>query len=285
MSEGGRTERAVLAVSFCLRGAEIVVKGVDELHLEEVCAVICGGMKEAANIVPQVILLETVRRAADGEGKYIRQTGGSGNYGHVKLRLEPKGEGQGFEFANEAPKGLLPGEYASAAETGIREAALGGVLFGYEVTDIRVTLTDGSFHETDSNPMAFQIAGAIAFKEAAKKANPVLLEPVMAVLAVIPETLAGNILEDVNARGGRVEAIKPHERGMTSIEGIVPLRELLRSSFFGRPQYGMRFGRYEAASGRPGESGENLLGSGVRNPQRPNLNSGRAEAELYFELE
>ena len=287
MSEGGRPERPVLAVSFCLRGTEILVKGVDELHLDEVCAVICGGMKEVADWVPRVILLETIRRAAEGEGKYLRQTGGNGNYGHVKLRLEPAGEGHGFEFVNEVPEGLLPGEYASAAEAGIRDAALGGVLFGYEITDVKATLIDGSFHETDSNPIAFQIAGSMAFKEATRKASPVLLEPVMAIVAVIPETLAGNILEDVNARRGRVEAIKPGARGIVSVsvEGVVPLRELLRSSTFGRPQYAMRFSRYEAASGRRGESGDDLLGSGVRNPHRPILGHGFAAAELYFELE
>ena len=284
MSEGRRTERAALAVSFCLRGAEIVVKGVDEPHLEEVCAAICGGMKEVANIVPQVILLETVRRAADGEGKYIRQTGGSSNYGHVKLRLEPKGEGQGFEFVNEVPHGLLPGEYAAAAETGVHEAALGGVLFGHEVVDVKATLIDGSFHETDSNPMAFQIAGSMAFKEAARKASPVLLEPVMAVEAVIAETQYRELLQDINARHGRIEAV---EWGNNSgaFKALVPLRETLRSSAGGRLPYPMRFARYEPVLNPHGEFGGDVLGVGVRNPRLPNLNSGRAEAELYFELE
>ena len=285
MSDARKPERPILTVSFYLSGTEIEARGMDELRLEEFCSAICRDKGEVYDGEPKVILLEALRNAAEGEGKYIRQTGGSGNYGHVKLRLEPKGEGEGFEFLNEVPEAVLPGEYADAAETGIREAALGGVLFGHEVAYVRATLIDGSFHETDSNPTAFQIAGSMAFKEAAKKASPVLLEPVMNILAVVPETLAGNILEDVNARGGRVEAIKPHERGMTSIEGIVPLRELLRSSFFGRPRYGMRFARYEVTSERSGKSGGDLLGSGVRNPQRPVLGHGSAAAELYFELE
>lgn len=284
MSGGGKPERPVLAVSFCLRGADILVKGVDELQIEEVCAVICGGMKEVANYEPRVILLETLRKTAEGEGKYIRQTGESSNYGHIKLRLEPVSEGHGFGFVNEVSDALLPAEYAAAAEAGVREAALAGVLFGYEVTDVRATLIDGSFHETDSNSMAFQIAGAMAFKEAAKKASPVLMEPVMTVDVVIPETQYWELLQDINTRHGRIDAVE-WSTDSAAFRALVPLRETLRSSARGRLEYPLRFARYEPVSNPHGEPGGDAFGVGVRNPQRPILNSGRAEAELYFELE
>ena len=176
MSVGARPERPILEVSFSVSGFVIVARGVDELHLQEICTAICSDQGEVFDGKPKVILLETICKGVVGEGKYIRQTGGSGNYGHIRLRLEPRPEGTGFGFANELPESTLPSEYAVAAERGVREAAFSGVLFGYEVTDVKVTLIDASHHEMDSNPMAFQIAGSLAFKEAAKKAGPVVLE-------------------------------------------------------------------------------------------------------------
>jgi elongation factor G len=287
MSDGRKHERPVLAVtlhSSQFPGGEIVVKGADPVHVDEVCTAICGGKHDFKANEPRVIFLETLRKAAESEGKYIRQTGGSGNYGHVKLRLEPLGEGEGFSFVNEVPFALLPEVYAAAAEAGVHEAALGGVLFGYEVTAVKATLIDGSFHEADSNPMAFQIAGAMAFKEAAKKASPVLLEPVMSVLAVLAEERARSFLEDINARRGRIEAVERRD-GSAAFKALAPLRETLRSSAHGRLEYAMQFARYEPVLNPHGEFGGDVLGVGVRNPRRPHLNSGRAEAELYFELE
>jgi elongation factor G len=285
MSDRRKPELPVLEVSFCVRGFEYVARGTDELDLEEICTAICRDQGEAFDGHPEVILLETIRIAAYGEGKYIRQTGGSGNYGHCKVRVAPAEAGSGYEFLNELKDGTIPQQFIEPIDSGIREAIGCGILAGRPVVDVTVTLYDGSYHVTDSNAMAFQIAGAMAFKEAAKKASPVLLEPVMAVAAVVPETLLDSTLKDVIARGGRIEAIKPQELGMTSIKGVVPLRELLRTSPFGRPGYSMRFARYEVVSGRLGESGEFPLGSGVRNPERPILGSGYAAAELNLDLE
>jgi elongation factor G len=284
VSEGRKQDRPILSVSFLLSGDLIEATGMDELRLEEVCSAICRDKGEVFTSGPKVILLETLRKAAEGEGKYIRQTGGSGNYGHVKLRLEPDGEGRGFGFVNEVPEALLPAEYATAAETGIREAALGGMLFGYEVTDVIATLIQSSYHETDSNPLAFQIAGALAFKQAAIKASPVLLEPVMAVEAVIPETQFSELLQDMNARRARIDAIE-WSSNSAAFRALVPLRETLRSSARGRLSYPMRFARYEPVANPRGKLGDDALGVGVRNPQRPILGSSYAAAELYFDLE
>ena len=284
VSEGGRPERPVLAVSFCLRGAEILVKGVDEVQIEEVCAAICRDHGEVFDSRPEAILLETLRGAAEGEGKYIRQAGGSGNYGHCKIRLSPSEPGKGYEFINDIRNGAIPQEFIEPIDAGIREAMDCGILAGRPIVDVTVTLYDGSFHDVDSNAMAFQIAGAMAFKEAARKASPVLLEPVMAVEAVIAETQYWELLQDINARHGRIEAV---EWGNNSgaFKALVPLRETLRSSARGRLEYPMQFARYEPVLNPHDEIGGDPLGVGVRNPRLPNLNSGRAEAELYFELE
>ena len=268
-----------------LDGNRVLVGGTSEMQLMSLCIEL-GDTRRIPLATGDwtVILQEKLRRVAEGEGKYIRQTGGSGNYGHVKLRLEPKGEGEGFEFSNEVPQALLPSEYAAAAEAGVRKAALSGVFFGHEVTDVKATLFDASYHEADSNSGAFFIAGMAAFKMAAKKSNPWLLEPVMAVETEIPEAHAGNFIEDLNARRGRIEAV---ERGSGSVafKALVPLRETLRSSARGRLEHPMQFARYEPVLNPHDEIGGDPLGVGVRNRRLPNLNSGRAEAELYFELE
>jgi elongation factor G len=257
---------------------------MDELRLEEVCSAICRDKGEVFAIQPTVILLETLRQSAEGEGKYIRQTGGSGNYGHCKIRLSPSETGSGYEFINDIKNGAIPQEFIEPIDMGIRDAMDGGILAGCPIVDVTVALYDGSYHDVDSNPMAFQIAGSMAFKEAARKASPVLLEPVMAVEAVIAEAQYWELLQDINARHGRIEAV---EWGNNSgaFKALVPLRETLRSSARGRLEYPMRFARYEPVLNPHGEFGGDVLGVGVRNPQRPNLNSGRAEAELYFELE
>jgi elongation factor G len=165
-----------------------ILSGMNELHLEVICERLLREFKLQLDIgEPTVIYPETVRKLAEAEGKYIRQNRGAGNYGHVKICLEPNEAGKGFEFINDIKGGVVPKEYIEPTEQGILEALQGGVLAGYEIVDVKVTLFDGSYHDVDSNEMAFRIAASMAFKEAARKANPELLEPVMTVEIVVPE--------------------------------------------------------------------------------------------------
>jgi elongation factor G len=284
MSNARKPERPILTVLFSLSGTQIEARGMDEVRLEEFCRAICRDHGEAYDGQPKVILLEALRATAEGEGKYIRQTGGSGNYGHLKLRLEPGPQGEGFEFFNEVPESVLPGEYVAAAETGIRETTLDGVLFGHEIADAKATLFDGSYHETDSNLMAYQIAGAMAFKDAARKANPVLIEPLMAIETVIPETQYGELLQEINARHGRIEAVEWNSNS-AAFRALVPMREALRSSPRGMLSYPMQFARYEPVLNPESQFGGDVLGAGVRNPKTPSLRSAGAAEELSFELE
>ncbi len=222
---------------------QFVLGGEDELELEAMSQRIL----EAAAVdfgKPRIAFRETIRKAAEAEGKYIRQTGGSGNYGHCWLRVEPNEPGKGYEFINEIKGGVVPKEYIKPIDMGVRGAMEGGILACFPMVDVKVTLFDGSYHEVDSNENAFKIAGSIAFKEAAHKAKPVLLEPVMAVEAAVPEEYMGVIIGDINSRRGRIEGME-HAAGSQVIKAMVPLAELLRSSRYGRPEYSMRFARYE----------------------------------------
>jgi elongation factor G len=232
---------------------QVVIAGMGELHLE----IIVDRLKrefsvEASVGRPQVAYKETLTVAADGEGRYIRQTGGRGQYGHAKVRLEPRQPGEGFEFKNDIVGGSIPREYIKPIEEGIKEAMTSGVLAGYPVDDVRISLYDGSFHDVDSSEMAFKIAGSMAFKDAAKRARPVLLEPVMRVEVVVPEEYMGDIMGDINSRRGRITAMEA--RGGTQIvRSRVPLSEMfgyatdLRSRTQGRATYSMHFERYEQA--------------------------------------
>jgi elongation factor G len=230
---------------------QTIISGMGELHLEIIVDRMKREYKVEANVgKPQVAYRETIRKHSEAEGKYIRQTGGSGQYGHVKLRVEPNEKGKGFEFVNEIVGGSVPKEYIKPVEQGIREALEGGVLAGYELVDVKATLYDGSYHEVDSNEMAFKIAGSMAFKEAARRASPVLLEPVMAVEVVTPEEFAGTIMGDLSSRRGRIEGME-HRAGSQVIKSTVPLAEMfgyathMRSSTQGRAEYSMHFARYE----------------------------------------
>jgi elongation factor G len=261
---------------------QTALSGMDELHLESICDRILRQYKiEVDAGEAEVIYLETIRKQAEGEGRYIRQTGGSGNYGHVKLRIEPNETGKGIEFNNEVRGGVLPAEYIEPAEMGIREAARGGVLAGYELVDVKVSLFDGSFHEVDSNEMAFKIAGAIAFKEAARKACPIVLEPLMAVDVTVKEEFLGATMGDLNSRRGRIDSVA-QDAGSAVVHAIVPLSEMLRSSRYGRPAYFMRFARYEQAPRRQ-EPGPDGPGVTANLPKRPKAGSGlnapRSDAE------
>jgi elongation factor G len=232
---------------------QTIISGMGELHLEILVDRMKREHKVEANVgEPRVAFRETVRKTAEAEGKYIRQTGGSGNYGHVKIRIEPNEPGKGFEFIDAIKGGVVPREYIKPTEQGIREASMNGVLAGYEMVDFKVTLFDGSYHEVDSNEMAFKIAGSMAFKEAAKKASPVLLEPMMAVEVTVPEEHMGTIIGDINSRRGRIEGME-HSGGSQVIKAMVPLKEMfgyvndIRSSTQGRASYSMQFARYEEA--------------------------------------
>ncbi|HUO24437.1 MAG TPA: elongation factor G [Candidatus Aquilonibacter sp.] len=232
---------------------QTIISGMGELHLEIIVDRMMREYKVEANVgKPQVAYRETIRKPAEAEGKYIRQTGGRGQYGHVKVRLEPQEPGKGYEFVNEIVGGVVPREYIKPVDQGIKEAMEGGVLAGYEMVDVKATLYDGSYHEVDSNEMAFKIAGSMAFKEAARRASPVLLEPVMSVEVVTPEDYAGAIMGDLSSRRGRIEGME-HRAGSQVIKAIVPLAEMfgyathMRSQTQGRAEYSMHFGRYEEA--------------------------------------
>jgi elongation factor G len=184
---------------------QTIISGMGELHLEIIVDRMMREYKVEANVgKPQVAYRETIRKKAEAEGKYIRQTGGRGQYGHAKIRLEPQAPGMGYEFVNDIIGGSVPKEFIKPIDQGIREAMEGGVLAGYEMVDVKATLYDGSYHDVDSNEMAFKIAGSMAFKEAARKASPVLLEPVMSVEVVTPEDYAGVIMGDLSSRRGRI---------------------------------------------------------------------------------
>jgi elongation factor G len=232
---------------------QTIIAGMGELHLEIIIDRMMREFNVQANVgKPQVAYRETIRKHSEAEGKYIRQTGGSGQYGHVKIRIEPNGAGKGYEFVNEVVGGTVPREYIKPVEQGIREAMEGGVLAGYEMVDVKATLYDGSYHEVDSNEMAFKIAASMAFKEAARRASPVLLEPVMSVEVVVPEEFMGTIIGDLNSRRGRIEGIE-HRAGSQVIKAMVPLAEMfgyatnMRSSTQGRATYSMHFAHYEEA--------------------------------------
>jgi elongation factor G len=232
---------------------QTIISGMGELHLEIIVDRMMREYKVEANVgKPQVAYRETIRKHSEAEGKYIRQTGGKGQYGHAKIKLDPQPPGVGYEFVNDITGGSVPKEFIKPIDQGIREALEGGILAGYPMVDVKATLYDGSYHDVDSNEMAFKIAGSMAFKEAARKASPVLLEPVMAVEVVTPEDYAGVIMGDLSSRRGRIEGME-HRAGSQVIKAIVPLAEMfgyathMRSSTQGRAEYSMHFARYEEA--------------------------------------
>lgn len=231
---------------------QTIISGMGELHLEIIIDRLLREFKVEANIGrPQVAYKETIRHEAAAEGKYIRQTGGRGQYGHVVLKVEPlKGGGHGYEFEDKIVGGTIPKEFIPAVEKGVKEATEGGVLAGYPTVDVKVTLYDGSYHEVDSSEMAFKIAGSTAFKNAFTKGEPVILEPIMEVEIVVPESYVGEVMGDLNARRGRIEGTEL--RGDTRIiKADVPLAEMfgyatdLRSLTQGRANYTMQFKSYE----------------------------------------
>ncbi|HYM12256.1 MAG TPA: elongation factor G [Bryobacterales bacterium] len=232
---------------------QTIISGMGELHLEIIIDRMMREHSVAANVgKPQVAYRETIRKASSAEGRFVRQTGGRGQYGHVKITIEPLPPGSGFEFVNDIVGGAIPKEFIKPVEAGIREALEGGILAGYEMVDVKAVLYDGSYHEVDSSEIAFKIAGSLAVKEAARKAHPVLLEPVMSVEIVVPEEYMGDVIGDINSRRGRVEGME-QRGGSQIIRTMVPLAEMfgyatdIRSRTQGRGSYTMHFARYEEA--------------------------------------
>ena len=229
---------------------QTIIAGMGELHLEIIVDRLLREFKVEANVgAPQVAYKETVRKKVNHETKYKRQSGGSGQYGHVKITLEPNESGKGYEFVNAVVGGAIPKEYIPAIDTGIQGAMQAGVLAGYPVVDVKVTLYDGSYHEVDSSEMAFKIAGSMAFKEAMREADPVLLEPIMKVCVIVPDEYMGDVIGDLNARRGQIQGYEMRS-GAQQIDAFVPLSEMfgyatnLRSRTQGRGQYTMEPSHY-----------------------------------------
>jgi elongation factor G len=232
---------------------QTIIAGMGELHLDIIVDRMRREFKVEATVgAPMVAYRESIRKSAEAEGRFIRQTGGRGQYGHVVLTVEPGGPGSGYQFESKIVGGVIPKEYIPAIEKGCREALEGGVAAGYPMVDVKVILTFGSYHEVDSSEMAFQIAGSMAVKEAVLKAHPVLLEPMMRVEVTAPEDYTGEVIGDLNGRRGRLEGMEA--QGSTQlIKAMVPLAEMfgyandLRSRTQGRASYSMEFAHYEPA--------------------------------------
>ena len=225
---------------------QTIIAGMGELHLEIIVDRMLREFKVEANVgKPQVAYKETVRKGSDVDVKYARQSGGKGQYGHVKIRLSPNETGKGYEFINAVVGGAIPKEYIPAVDAGIKGAMQSGVLAGYPVVDVKVDLYDGSYHEVDSSEMAFKIAGSMAFKEACKKADPVLMEPIMKVVVIVPEDYMGDVIGDLNSRRGEIQGFEDRSGGVKQINARVPLGDMfgyatdLRSKTQGRGQYVM----------------------------------------------
>ena len=238
-------------VSYNEETGQTIIAGMGELHLEIIVDRLLREFKVGANVgKPQVAYKETIRTASKAEGKFVRQSGGRGQYGHVYIELEPAEAGKGFEFVNKIVGGTIPREYVPAVEKGVKEAMDTGVLAGYPVVDVKAVLYDGSYHEVDSSEMAFKIAGSMAFKEAARKAKPVILEPIMSVEVVTPEEYMGDVMGDLNSRRGKIQSMEKRGNAQV-IRAEVPLSEMfgyatdLRSKTQGRATYTMQFSHYE----------------------------------------
>lgn len=230
---------------------QTIISGMGELHLEIIVDRLIREFKVGANVgKPQVAYKETISKTVEAEGKFVRQSGGRGQYGHVWLRLSPREPGSGFEFINKIVGGVVPREFVPAVEAGVKEATQNGVLGGYPVIDVSVTIYDGSYHDVDSSELAFKIAGSMGFKAGMQKAQPVLLEPVMKVEVTVPEDYLGDVMGDINSRRGRIEGMEP-DNGLTIIRAKVPLAEMfgyateLRSRTQGRGVFSMEFSHYE----------------------------------------
>jgi len=244
-------EDPTFKVSTNQETGQTIIAGMGELHLEIIVDRLMREFKVEANVGnPQVAYKETIRKAVKSEGKFVRQSGGRGQYGHCIIEIEPLEPGSGYEFVNKIVGGAIPKEYIGPVDAGIQEAMNSGVLGGYPVLDVKVTLVDGSYHEVDSSEMAFKIAGSMAFKDGCRKADPVLLEPIMKVEVTVPEEYMGDVMGDLNSRRGRIEGMEARN-GVQIIRANVPLSEMfgyatvLRSRTQGRGTYSMQMSHYE----------------------------------------
>ena len=232
---------------------ETIIAGMGELHLDVLVERMKREFKVEANVGrPQVAYRETIKGTAEAEGKYIKQSGGRGQYGHVWLKIEPSEKNKGFEFINKIKGGAIPHEFIPAVEKGVREALSKGVVAGYPMTDVQVTLYDGSYHDVDSSEAAFKIAGSMAFQAGAKRAQPIILEPIMKVQVIMPPEFMGDITGDLSSKRGKIDAMD--DRGKSKvIDSMVPLSEMfgyatkLRSMTQGRGSFTMEFSSYEEA--------------------------------------
>ncbi len=242
---------------------QTIIAGMGELHLEIIVDRLLREFKVEANVgKPQVAYREAIRKKVDVEGKYIRQSGGKGQYGHCKIIMEPLEPGKGYEFEDKTVGGSIPKEYIPAIDNGIREAKQSGVLAGYECVDFKVTVYDGSFHEVDSSEMAFKIAGSMAFKEGMRKADPIIMEPIMRVEINLPEEYLGDVMGNVSSRRGNLLGMETIN-GSQEIRAEIPLSEMfgyatdLRSRTQGRGQYTMTFDHYSEV---PRNVAEKIIG-------------------------
>jgi elongation factor G len=233
---------------------QTIISGMGELHLDIIVDRMRREFSVECNVgKPEVAYRETIRQTVEVEGKFVRQSGGRGQYGHVWLKLEPQEEGAGYEFVNEIVGGVVPKEYIGAVDKGIQEQMNNGVVAGYPVLDVKATLYDGSYHDVDSNEMAFKIAGSMAFKKGALEATPVLLEPMMSVEVITPEENMGDVVGDLNRRRGMIDGMDEAPGNMKQVKAQVPLAEMfgyataLRSATQGRASYSMEFSQYSEA--------------------------------------
>jgi elongation factor G len=264
----------------------VIVSGMGESHLE----VICNRLERESDVPlqverPTVICVETIRKRSAAEGKYTRQVQGRGQYAHVKLEVDPGDPESGYQFVDQSPHGALPLQFVEAIDSGIREALKAGVWAGNEIVDVRVVLRDGSYHVAGSNEMAFKIAASMAFKEAVRKANPVILEPLMSIEVLTGEDLAGGIIGDLSSRRGRIEGIEPSANGVV-IHAIAPLGELLGyeshlgSITQGRSSSSMQFAGYEAVPHDGGSGpGPEEIGVPANKPEGPIQRGGAASVK------
>ena len=262
----------------------VIISGTSELHLEAICDRLLREFKVPLNVgKPEIVYLETIRKSSEGEGKYIRQVDGRDQYAHVKINLEPVESGSGYQFIDQSSANAVPRQFVESIDSGIQEAMKGGVLNGNEIVDIRVVLCDGSYHVEDSSEIAFEIAASMALKEAARKANPVILEPFMSMEVYTPEDYAGPIMADLSSRRGRIEGID--RRGPSAvIHAVAPLKELLgyashlRVITQGRGSASIQFSNYGPLSKNEG-SGQDEIGVPANKPRGPTQRSGFAAAE------
>ena len=260
----------------------VIISGMGELHLEAICDRLVREFKIPLDVgKPQVVHLETIRKSSESEAKYIRQVGGRGQYAHVKLGLEPGQPESGYQFIDQSPENAVPLKFIDSIDFGIREAMKGGVLAGNEMVGVRAVLRDGSYHAEDSNEITFQIAACMAFKEAARKANPVILEPFMSIDVDTSQEFVGSIVKDLSWRRGRIDSIEPRADSVV-IHALAPLKELLgyalhvRCITQGRSSLSMRFARYAASSNN--KPGADEVGVTANQPKSPKPRSGFAAA-------